>query len=56
VRVKPKARLVEIEYELDQNNGNFDEHADQPIARLKLSATPVPPKTNYAVGVLREGA
>lgn len=56
VRVKPKARMVEMDYELDQKNDNFDEHADEPISHFRLSSTAVPPKTNYAVGVLREGS
>ena len=55
VRVKPKARMVEMEFDIDQHNGNYDEHADEPITSFRLASTGVPPKTNYAVGVLREG-
>jgi len=55
VRVKPKQKLVELEYSLDVTTTNYDEDRDPPIRKFKLSSTVIPPKTNYAVGVMRDG-
>jgi len=55
VRVKPASKRVEFEYDLNVQSSNYDEDTDVPINKFVLSSHPVPPKTNYAVGVLRGG-
>jgi DNA-directed RNA polymerase-3 subunit RPC5 len=56
VRVKPMQKKFEIEYALDPASQNYDKNGpEHPIKKMKLSSHPVPPKTNYAIGVVREG-
>jgi len=41
---------------IDQETGNYDDaHEQHNITEFVLTSHPVPPKTNYAVGVLRGG-
>ena len=64
VKVKPMQKKLEVEYDLDTNSSNYDQDnvngangnsGSQPIKKLKLESRNVPPKTNYAIGVVREG-
>lgn len=61
VKVKPNQKKIEVEYALNTNNRNYDSEGNiiettQPaIKKFKFSSKLVPPKTNYAVGVVREG-
>ncbi len=55
-RIKPNKKKVEIEFTLDTERANYDSDAKMPISNFKLVSKPVPPKTNYAVGVMKDGA
>jgi hypothetical protein len=56
VRVKPMQKKFEMEYALDPASQNYDQQGPKhPLKKMKLSSQPVPPKTNYAIGVVREG-
>lgn len=61
VRIKPVQKKLEVEYTLNTNSRNYDPEgsvlntSQGAIKKIRFSSKPVPPKTNYAVGVVREG-
>ena len=55
VRVKPRLNKIELSYELKTDSPNYDAGSTFPIQSLKFSSQPVKPKTNYAVGIMRDG-
>lgn len=61
VRIKPVQKKIEVEYNLNTNSRNYDHDgsvlntSQSAIKKIRFASKPVPPKTNYAVGVVREG-
>jgi hypothetical protein len=57
VRYKPKARKLEFEFALSENEirNYYDDQIEDHSKTVTLTSTPVLPQTNYAVAVLRSG-
>ena len=55
IKVKPMQKRIELQYKIETDSNNFDIRAPNVIKKLTLVSKPVPPKTNYAVGMIREG-
>ena len=55
VRVRPKQRRVELSLDNEQGRECIDESSPSPLSHITLTSTAVPPKTSYAVGMLRQG-
>ena len=54
-RVKPRQRRVELDYEFDAEAAHIDPDADYDMPKLTLASQTVPPKSNYAVALVRGG-
>lgn len=57
VRYKPKARKLEFEFALSENEiqNYYDDQVEDHSKTVTLTSTPVLPQTNYAIAVLRSG-
>lgn len=52
-RIKPEHNKVEFVYRLDAHSDNYNEEAENSTESVTLGSRSVPPKTNYAIGMLR---
>lgn len=56
-RLKPEHQILQLDYSVDQRSVHFDSDAEEHLKQktLRLQSTCVPPLTNYAIGVFRDG-
>ncbi|GLE04032.1 hypothetical protein PINS_up012943 [Pythium insidiosum] len=56
-RLKPEHRILQLDYDVDQKSEHFDADAEDYLKQkyLRLQSAAVPPLSNYAVGVFRQG-
>eukprot|EP00455_Lapot_gusevi_P036305 TRINITY_DN4034_c0_g1_i1.p1 TRINITY_DN4034_c0_g1~~TRINITY_DN4034_c0_g1_i1.p1 ORF type:complete len:258 (+),score=64.99 TRINITY_DN4034_c0_g1_i1:61-834(+) len=55
VRMKPNHKKLEFTYDLDTQSTNFDSQSEHRMTKSLMTSRLIPPKTNYAVGMFREG-
>ncbi|KAJ0407137.1 hypothetical protein ATCC90586_005701 [Pythium insidiosum] len=56
-RLKPEHRILQLDYDVDQKSEHYDADAEDYLKQkyLRLQSAAVPPLSNYAVGVFRQG-
>ncbi|EGG20447.1 RNA polymerase III subunit [Cavenderia fasciculata] len=53
IRIKPRQQRVEMDFNMDLTNENYNENADVKTEKYTLGSTTVSHRANYAVGIFR---
>jgi len=60
IRMKPKARRIEMDLPLDTTSANYagddDSHGARGVEKVTMRSSPVEAKTSLAVGMIQDGA